>query len=1161
MGDEDLVWAVKAVDKASPALARVAGSMSKLHHSAFQTRDELGKFQKSPVQKTLAGWKKGLSAMWAGLGVFRSVLSKVTGAVWKFVKVMWRAYVGMVKFIAAAAAIAGAMALGGLIVATKQAGDFELASAKVQGVTGATRKEMSALDDTMRQLAKTSIFTAGQFYEAGYYLASAGFSPAQIRDSISGVTKLSEALGADLASSTATVVSTLSAFSMKSKESTRVANVFAASNAVSQANMEKLSFAMRYTAPVAGALKIRFEETAAALNILFNAGLRGMTAGTGLRMMMIKLISPTGQSAAILEKLGLTMKDIDPRTRGLAGAMAALSAANITTADAARFFGSETLTAFEVLRAAGGPAIAQMERMITGTQQAFTQSAIQMDTMANRVKYLISSLQELALVFGTPLTGPLKELLKYVADFINWLGETREIRAFAEIIRRVFVRIAGNVKRTLAGVQSNWTATWTAIWGVISRVALAIAAVIGGMSAAVEYMVGKYPEYRDQIGAAWEKIAIFHANAAGFIVRVLATIEGVMQKTGESDVWMQLAKVVFAMAKSIMLSTTAMAKEFVDNVTRILLAAMVLFAALALWWPGFADIAMRLAPMTLAAGALNVALAQMEETLRAMTFDTFGQDLQNATDAMGNAAIGAGAWKDVWNDPATIGAGEEMRQAVGDILGVKISDDSGQKAGSNFMGGFAKAMRKGVGTGRSSMGQLLASFGQGMSSAIGQLASGAVSGEFTTMQQEIASLSPEAREALEKLTGVVEQLVGPMAKLGDKQEVASWALDALGYAIDKQRAAMDANTAAIEKWLRAQLAQFTGKHMEAWAIRQVAETAFRQMHPATIARLVPGSENMTQARVMRQIMRNPQYMREVRNKASMMTYGERADAAAQAFKRWGQQTVDTAKAVYGWKLKELEVAQHVWQQGADLLDRQMSSAEKRSRLEKAIMAAAQVRAKLQGEGATQAAAQVKAFQEVLMQQWVKSGVRKSPETAAGTLPQTYYQHHGTGGGAQFTQREIEILNGRPVPQLPGPGSNYSKNIAPLRRAVEGGGSRADVYHATNTLTQTSARVGAGGYTSARGGYLGSDNARAAWAADNMRVTSRNPVATNLGTAPPMGLGIQEPGVFDLTVNVKVQHANATADEIANAVADAVGTEISSFKEDAKVFSGAAGLTP
>ena len=72
-------------------------------------------------------------------------------------------------------------------------------------------------------------------------------------------------------------------------------------------NLLQLGEAFTYAGPLAKAAGFAFEETAAALALMGNAGYQGSLAGTSLRGAIVRLLTPTTETTKIMQRLGVNV--------------------------------------------------------------------------------------------------------------------------------------------------------------------------------------------------------------------------------------------------------------------------------------------------------------------------------------------------------------------------------------------------------------------------------------------------------------------------------------------------------------------------------------------------------------------------------------------------------------------------------------------------------------------------------------------------------------------------------------------------------------------------------------------------------------------------------------------------------------------------------------
>ncbi|MFA7502993.1 MAG: phage tail tape measure protein, partial [Anaerovoracaceae bacterium] len=293
--------------------------------------------------------------------------------------------------------LAGVAAFAGIGLAVRGAirtfADFEQQLANVRSVAGATPEEFERIEAAAREAGETTRFTASQAADALYNLASAGFDATQSTDALNGVLLLAQATGSDLASSSQAVTATLSQYGMEASEAADVSNIFAAAITNSQANMGKLSSALRQAGPVAGSLGISLEETTGALQALFDAGFQGEQAGTALRNILGSLANETDPVVQKLGEMGIAFEDLNPATNSFTEIIGTLSEAGLEAGDVFKAFGREVGPQLLSLLQTGEKGLIAYTKAVTGTNKAAEAAEIQNDTLQGSIDRLKSTVE------------------------------------------------------------------------------------------------------------------------------------------------------------------------------------------------------------------------------------------------------------------------------------------------------------------------------------------------------------------------------------------------------------------------------------------------------------------------------------------------------------------------------------------------------------------------------------------------------------------------------------------------------------------------------------------------------------------------------------------------------------------------------------------------
>ena len=170
--------------------------------------------------------------------------------------------------------------------AVKTAADFDSAMSKVAAVSGATGDELDALRDKAREMGAKTKFSASEAADAMNYMAMAGWKTGDMLSGIDGIMNLAAASGEDLATTSDIVTDALTAFGLSAADSGHFADVLAAASSNANTNVSMMGETFKYCAPVAGSLGFSCEDTAQAIGLMANSGIKGSQAGTALRSMM-----------------------------------------------------------------------------------------------------------------------------------------------------------------------------------------------------------------------------------------------------------------------------------------------------------------------------------------------------------------------------------------------------------------------------------------------------------------------------------------------------------------------------------------------------------------------------------------------------------------------------------------------------------------------------------------------------------------------------------------------------------------------------------------------------------------------------------------------------------------------------------------------------------
>ena len=463
--------------------------------------------------------------------------------------------------------------IGGVgVAAVKTAADFDSAMSQVAAVSGATGKDFDALRNKAREMGAKTKFSATEAAEAMNYMAMAGWKTEDMLDGIEGVMNLAAASGEDLAATSDIVTDALTAFGLSAKDSGHFADILAAASSNANTNVSMMGETFKYCAPIAGALGFSAEDTAEAIGLMANAGIKSSQAGTALRTIMNNLAGDVKISGKAIGDVTIATTNADSSMRDLSDILADCRSAfgNLTESEKAQaaesLVGKNAMSGFLALMNAGEDDIAKLSSAIDNCDGSAEKMAMTMqDNLAGQLTILKSQLQELAISFGDILMPAIRSIVSKLQGFVDKLngmdeGTKRTIVTIALLVAsigpllviigtaiskigvamQVVGKLANCISKLKVSVQGGTGVLGKlgAALGGISAPVLAVVAVIAVLVAAFVHLWKTNEGFRDAIIGTWNRIKdtisgfcqgiVDRLNALGFqftdIVDVLKTV-------------------------------------------------------------------------------------------------------------------------------------------------------------------------------------------------------------------------------------------------------------------------------------------------------------------------------------------------------------------------------------------------------------------------------------------------------------------------------------------------------------------------------------------------------------------------------------------------------------------------------------------------------------
>lgn len=310
--------------------------------------------------------------------------------------------------------------------AVKTATDFEAGMSEVKAISGATGSEFDALRDKAIEMGAKTKFSASDSADAFKYMAMAGWDASQMMDGIAGIMDLAAASGEDLATTSDIVTDALTAFGLQASDSAHFADVLAQASSKSNTNVGLMGETFKYVAPVAGALGYSIEDTAVAIGLMANSGIKGSQAGTALRSTITRLAKPVGEAKDAVEELGISITNADGTMKPLSQTMVELREkfAGLTEEQKAQYAamlaGQEGMSGLLAIVNASDEDFQKLTDEINNANGAAEDMAsVMMDNTAGAVEQLKGALESAGILIGEKLTPYIRKLAEWITGLVE----------------------------------------------------------------------------------------------------------------------------------------------------------------------------------------------------------------------------------------------------------------------------------------------------------------------------------------------------------------------------------------------------------------------------------------------------------------------------------------------------------------------------------------------------------------------------------------------------------------------------------------------------------------------------------------------------------------------------------------------------------------------
>lgn len=471
--------------------------------------------------------------------------------------------------------------------------DFEYAMSQVektvQGKGNLTaeefKKQFAEMELAARKMGRDTKFTAVDAATALEKMGMAGWDMGEMMAGLQPILDLAIAGNENLTLTSDIVTDALTAFGLEAKDTGHFCDVLAQASMFSNTNVGMMGESFKYAAGTASSMGFSMEDTALALGLMANAGIKSSMAGTSLRSVMTNLAHPVGQSKEAVEGLGLQLlrsdgqaksfKEIMEELRNKLGGIKAPAEevrARVEALDTAYQEGSITEEQYtEQMEAlmyslygtenahkaeyaamlAGKTGMAGLLAIITAGQDDYNDlsnaikvasvetdgmtasqkmASIAQDNGRTDVDKLISSLSDLAISVYKLVEGPFRDFVVKITEVVDWFNDLDDEVKNGIVQFFLFIAAIGPLLSALGTVVKGVGLVVSIFKGLGSIIEVVMAVVGGGGAAAggsgLLGVLGSLAEFL--IGGLVSAISAFVAAVGTIPAIIIAVIAAIV---------------------------------------------------------------------------------------------------------------------------------------------------------------------------------------------------------------------------------------------------------------------------------------------------------------------------------------------------------------------------------------------------------------------------------------------------------------------------------------------------------------------------------------------------------------------------------------------------------------------------------------------------------
>ena len=405
----------------------------------------------------------------------------------------------------------------------------------VKAVTNATGKAFEDLTEQAKQLGRETSFTASEVAGGMLSLGRMGLNPDEISNAIRSMMDLARVTGTELGQAAEIAANNMRVFGLQAEDMEEIADLLSVTANSSAQTLADLGEALKMAGPHARRAGADLKDTAAALGILANMGIRGSMAGTALGKSYKKLADP--KVIDYLKQYGVETLNADGSMRRMRDTLVDMAKAMKKMTNAQQITFAEKV--FDARGSLGGgilavntDAIDEFVEKLDEAEGMAREKAEEMEAgIGGALRKLASAAEGVSLAFGEivsisflPLVEQLsniclqmREIIKSGGPVIGTITKILYLSLAFATVAKVATIIWHAVKKLYAPLKAIWMAVGSvtkavaalkvALAALLAHPIVATLAVATAALIAISYATSKAAKEMREYAEAQEKAA------------------------------------------------------------------------------------------------------------------------------------------------------------------------------------------------------------------------------------------------------------------------------------------------------------------------------------------------------------------------------------------------------------------------------------------------------------------------------------------------------------------------------------------------------------------------------------------------------------------------------------------------------------------------------